>query len=179
MIVISMDATSKRAGMDACKLCLLRKREIWERGAHKVNRAATRSQNRKERETERKKWSPIHYPCPFSLKRMKRKPLSHPSAAPISRTTSSVGPSCSSTRREDQINIDQPSVGTPSLQTFGNTVVRSRHPPDSEVHDTRSHRHHTRPDRQLHQGPVADLSPPKPSLWSRRRTPNPLSVHAS
>lgn len=37
-------------------------------------------------------------------------------------------------------------------QTFGNTAARSRHLQDSEVHDTRRHHHHTRPDRQVDQG---------------------------
>ena len=67
MTIIYMDtsdnyATSERAGMDACKLCLLRKRELWESGAHKVNRAATRSQTR-EGKRER-----IRYGVPFIIR---------------------------------------------------------------------------------------------------------------
>jgi hypothetical protein len=90
----------------------------------------------------------------------------------------SVASRCSVVRT-DQINTDQQSVGTPSLQTFDNTAARSHHRQDSKAHDTRSHHRHTRPDRHVHQGSIADLSLPKRSLWSRRRTPDPLSVHAS
>ena len=46
----------------------------------------------------------------------------------------------------------------------GNTAIRSRHPQDSEVHDTRSHHHNTRLDCKVHQGPVEDLSLPTVAL---------------
>src|SRR6266550_9047166 len=59
--------------MRACKLYLLREKGKMGKGGAQVNRAATRSQSREgRRKRMRKKWNPVQYLCPFSLKKMQR-----------------------------------------------------------------------------------------------------------
>src|SRR6266550_5730784 len=59
--------------MRACKLYLLREKGKMGKGGAQVNRAATRSKSREgRRKRMRKKWNPVQYLCPFSLKKMQR-----------------------------------------------------------------------------------------------------------